>query len=600
MFKYLSKFWYLFGNKPKKLLLLLFAALLVSCLETIGIGLVGPFMALVTSSNAIENNVLLNKIYQQLNLNSQNTFISILGLLIIFIFYVKSGLRFYLQRAIFRFGYDQQGELRLRLLKTYLQLPYTFHLRNNTALFIQNIIEETKSVANGILITFLNGAAHLFILCALFLLLVSTDVLSMVVILTVILTVFFIYKSFRRKLAFWGKEASLSSTEAIRIVNHSLGGLKETRVIGCESYFISQMREQAQRYAISMSSALSFRIVPLVIIESLIITFLIGLVSLSLIFGRDSQQLISVLSIFTIAAVRIIPSGNQVTSAIMSLKNSSFAFNKLYHDLREIDRLNVDNSSNFLPARNLDKTITNQDVVKKPLQFKNQIVLDQVAYNYPNASEAALTGISLTIKKGQSIALIGKSGAGKTTLVDVILGLLTPERGDIRVDNTSVYQDLRSWHNLVGYIPQSIFLLDETIEKNIAFGVPEHLIDPIQLNNAIEAAQLQELVEQLPEGVKTKVGERGVRLSGGQRQRVGIARALYHEREILVLDEATAALDNETESKVTEAIKSLSGLKTMIIIAHRLTTVKHCDRLYVIERGRIVKSGSYQEVVLNT
>ena len=179
------------------------------------------------------------------------------------------------------------------------------------------------------------------------------------------------------------------------------------------------------------------------------------------------------------------------------------------------------------------------------------------------------------------------------------MGLLTPDKGEIRVDNTSVYQDLRSWQNLVGYIPQSIFLLDDTIEKNIAFGVPEHLINQIELNKAIEAAQLQELVEHLQEGVQTKVGERGVRLSGGQRQRVGIARALYHKREILILDEATAALDNETESLVTDAIKSLSGLKTMIIIAHRLTTVEHCDRVYVMDRGRIIQSGSYQEVVLN-
>ena len=203
-----------------------------------------------------------------------------------------------------------------------------------------------------------------------------------------------------------------------------------------------------------------------------------------------------------------------------------------------------------------------------------------------------------TIKKGESIALIGKSGAGKTTLVDVILGLLQPQQGDIKVDSHSIYCNLRNWQNLVGYIPQSIFLIDDTLEKNIAFGVPQDAIDRPQLYQAIKAAQLEEVVENLPDGLQTIVGERGLLLSGGQRQRVGIARALYHEREILVLDEATAALDNETESLITKAITSLSGTKTMIIIAHRLTTVKHCDRIYLMEKGRIIKSGSYEKVVL--
>jgi ATP-binding cassette, subfamily B, bacterial PglK len=194
--------------------------------------------------------------------------------------------------------------------------------------------------------------------------------------------------------------------------------------------------------------------------------------------------------------------------------------------------------------------------------------------------------------------LIGKSGAGKTTLVDVILGLLIPQNGDIIVDGTSIYPDLRAWQNLIGYVPQSIFLIDDTLERNIAFGVPDQLIDRQKLDKAIIAAQLEELVEQLPHGIGTMVGERGVLLSGGQRQRVGIARALYHEREILVFDEATAALDNETEGLVTEAIKSLSGIKTMIIIAHRFSTIEHCDRIYQLDKGCLVKSGSYREVIL--
>ncbi len=212
----------------------------------------------------------------------------------------------------------------------------------------------------------------------------------------------------------------------------------------------------------------------------------------------------------------------------------------------------------------------------------------------------AVENVSLKIKKGQSIALIGKSGSGKTTLVDIILGLLEPNQGDILVDGKSVYNNLRSWQNMIGYIPQSIFLIDDTVERNIAFGVPDSAIDPAKINKALQAAQLEELITQLPQGIQTEVGERGVRLSGGQRQRIGIARALYHEREILVLDEATSALDNETEKLVSEAIKSLAGTKTLIIIAHRLSTVEHCDRVYLMDKGHVIKSGSYQEVVVET
>ncbi|MEM7064220.1 MAG: ATP-binding cassette domain-containing protein, partial [Cyanobacteria bacterium P01_B01_bin.77] len=221
----------------------------------------------------------------------------------------------------------------------------------------------------------------------------------------------------------------------------------------------------------------------------------------------------------------------------------------------------------------------------------------QVTYSYPEVETPALNDLSLVIKKGQSIAFIGKSGAGKTTLVDLILGLLVPNGGDVRVDNVSIYKDIRAWQNLVGYIPQTIFLMDDTIERNIAFGVPDELIDQTKLQKAIEAAQLGDFINTLPETINTVVGERGVRLSGGQRQRIGIARALYHEREILVLDEATSALDNETEQLVSESISALAGTKTLIIIAHRLSTIEKCDYVYMLQSGEIIKSGSYQEVV---
>jgi ABC-type multidrug transport system fused ATPase/permease subunit len=294
------------------------------------------------------------------------------------------------------------------------------------------------------------------------------------------------------------------------------------------------------------------------------------------------------------------PSASQLISTFGMLRNSEYTLNKLYYDLKELELEPQEKKKGLEISHglSLSRLLNFQPHKSQAMAFIDQITIDRVTYRYSNNSNVVLKDICLTLRKGQSIAFIGKSGAGKTTLVDILLGLLTPERGDIRVDGISIYNDLRLWQNLIGYIPQSIFLIDDTIERNIAFGVPDHLIDAQKLEKAIQAAQLVELVAQLSDGVKTSVGERGVRLSGGQRQRIGIARALYHEREILVLDEATSALDTETENLVSEALKSLSSTKTMIIIAHRLTTVEHCDCIYLLDKGEIVKSGSYQEVVL--
>ncbi|MGA9377411.1 MAG: ATP-binding cassette domain-containing protein, partial [Phormidium sp.] len=324
-------------------------------------------------------------------------------------------------------------------------------------------------------------------------------------------------------------------------------------------------------------------------------------VSVSLLFEQRSQNLVSVLGIFAIASIRLLPSASQLMSNMGVLRNFKPTLDRLYLDLKEIEKPEAVNylkiSQGVIPSKGV-KFERQQSIKTIAMPFTEEIVLNKVNYAYPEVASNSLTDISLIVKKGESIGLIGKSGAGKTTLVDVFLGLLIPQSGDIQVDSLSVYGSLRSWQNLIGYIPQSIFLTDDTIERNIAFGVQDHQIDQQRLDEAIKSAQLSELIAQLPEGRQTMVGEHGVRLSGGQRQRIGIARALYHEREILVLDEATSALDNETENLISQAIQDLSGTKTMIIIAHRLTTLEHCDRIYEMEKGRIVKSGSYQEVVL--
>ena len=590
MIKYLSKFIYIIGERKSRLVSMLFLFFLTSLLDTVGIGLIGPFLLLINSPNIIHTNPFSEWIYSELNLKTEASFITIFGFAILIVFYIKSFLTFKVQKYILRFSYTQQGELSKKLLSSYLSAPYIYFLNKNTAVLIQNIFNESRNFANGIMLPLLNSASYGILSLFLAVLLIKTSPLATIGILLMLLIPIFLYQRFKYKLVQWGKEGSNANVNLFRTVNHSLGGLKETRIIGCEAYFEDQMARHTEIFETTVSESQAFKMLPRILIEAVLITFLVGLTFVFLLINQSSQNLTSVLGIFAMASIRLIPSITQLTNSAASLRGCSHTLNTLYYDLKELQELKEG-------TRSLTHKKTEVSQPAYTLSFSQELVLDKVGYSYPNSSDLVLNDISLTIKKGQSIALIGKSGAGKTTLVDIILGLLTPSQGDIKVDGHSIYEDVRAWQNLVGYIPQTIFLMDDTLARNIAFGLPDHLIDFAKLEESIQAAQLGELVEDLPQGIETMIGEKGIRLSGGQRQRVGIARALYHEREILVLDEATAALDNETERLVSQAIQSLSGTKTLIIIAHRLSTIEHCDHVYLLEKGRVVKSGTYEEVV---
>jgi ATP-binding cassette, subfamily B, bacterial PglK len=590
MQKQLSKSFYILHGKHKTLVLMVFLFLFVSFIEVVSTGLVGQFISLATDPNSINKNSFFTSIAKWLDISSQSQLLVIFGSLVIVIFYFKSFLSFFSQKIIFEFGFKLQGELSARLINLYLDAPYTFHLNRNSASLIQNIIGETSRFSQGVISPALTSVSNAVITIALVGLLIKVNIMAMVVISAILLLSYALMFSLKNKIALWGRQGSEAHTEMMRVINHSLGGLKETKIIGCESYFEDQMESQIMKHSTSSSLALSFGNLPRYIIEAFLISFLIGFTFLFLATNQGNVQgLSATLGVFALVSIRLIPAVGNLLTSINGIRYSAYSIDKIHLDLKELEKPNLYNKS---------KSISFAQNTRPVLPFKTSITLENITYSYPNAHKKSLEGISLTIRKGESIGLIGKSGAGKTTLVDVILGLLTAQIGDIKVDGTSIYTDLRSWQNMIGYVPQTIFLVDDTLKKNIAFGVSEHLIDSHRLEKAILAAQLEELVENLPNGLNTMVGERGVMLSGGQRQRIGIARALYHEREILVFDEATAALDNETEGLVTEAIKSLSGIKTMIIIAHRLSTIEHCDRIYQLDKGHILNSGSYNEVVL--
>ncbi len=585
---YLLKVLYVLSGRGHQLAILLVAFVFASLLEALGIGLIGPFLSIVADPSIIERQPVLRWMTGMLNLRTESQVIIGMGLLVMALFCFKAVAYFLCKIHIYRFSYRQKKELEKRLVHTYLHIPYLFHLNHNSAVMIKNIVVESYQLAANCLVPLLEVVANVVIVVVLLSLLAYTDFSLLVVALAILLPVSLIFARVSRRVRNWGAIKSDTQGDMVRAINHGLGGLKETKIIGCEDYFEQDLVTHATAFSKAAVWVEGFYILPRITIETILVLFLLAFIVFSqLIMGRTLEDLTSVMGVFAVASIRLLPAASQSLSALTSIRESSYALDMLYHDLKELERFNTQAPIPNLAGHSPHLTTA----------FQYDITLEHLSYRYPSAQSPAIEDLSLTIRKGESIALVGKSGSGKTTLVDIVLGLLQPASGDIKVDGVSIYNNLRAWQNLLGYIPQSIFLSDETVEQNIAFGVPIDQIDPDRLWEAVQAAQLEDLIATLPEGVKTPVGERGVRLSGGQRQRIGIARALYHGREILVLDEATSALDTETEQRVSEAINTLAGSKTLIIIAHRFSTIKQCDRIYRLDQGRLQQSGSYEEVI---
>lgn len=589
-----DKFLYVFSGRQRQLLVLLIIFLISSLLEAFGIGMIGAFLNLASAPEKIKKTSIINEIYHYLNPGSDGEFIALLGIFIVGIFIAKS-IAFFLGKAYtFKTLMNQRATIQERLFDVYLLAPYEFHLGRNTSDFINKISSETFRFTNLFAVPFVELFSHGIVILSLVILMTVTDKILLVFSLIILAPAILIVALLSKRLRAWGKKSSLSKQKTIKTINHGLGGLKETRIIGCEEHFRQELKKSVSDQAHVETLFRSSQFLPRALIEALLVVVVVGFVCFSQLFlQEDFQSAVSTMGVFALASFRLVPSASQLSNCLSKLRNSSYTLDILHLDLKEAGSVN-------LSSEPYNKNKKYNIVQKKTLDFSETIDLKEVFYRYPTAQTSSLNGISMSIRRGSSIGIIGKSGAGKTTLVDVLLALLMPESGDILVDGRSIYENLQGWKQLIGYIPQSIYLLDDTVENNIAYGVSSEHIDKSRLSYAIHAAQLDGLIQDLENGVKTRIGERGVRLSGGQRQRIGIARALYHQREILVLDEATSALDSETEKLISDSIQALSGSKTLIIIAHRLTTIEHCDFICVLEKGRVVRAGNYQEVVLES
>jgi ABC-type multidrug transport system fused ATPase/permease subunit len=369
----------------------------------------------------------------------------------------------------------------------------------------------------------------------------------------------------------WGKARQLHEGLRLQHLQQGLGGVKDVKLLGREEEFLAQYHVHNLGSAAVGRRQNIMQALPLLWFELLGVFSLATLMITMIIEGKPVAVCVSALSVFAVAAFRIMPAMNRIVMSVQNLRYSLPVTNILYSEVHQ-----------------LETSSTNREH-KIPMPFKRELELFNVGYTYPSASGIAIEAINLIINKGSSVAFVGESGAGKSTLVDLILGLLTPDQGSIRIDGVNIHSNIRAWQEQIGYVPQTIYLSDDSICRNIAFGVPSSQIDVAAVNRALKAAQLDEFIASLPDGLNTLVGERGVRLSGGQCQRIGIARALYHNPSVLVLDEATSALDLATEAGVMEAVYALKGDRTLIIIAHRLSTVQQCDRVISMDHGKLIE-----------
>jgi ATP-binding cassette, subfamily B, bacterial PglK len=586
LLKYLREIIFLAGDDRKKIKWMALAFFLLSIFDLVGIGLIVPYIALIANPE-----IFTQSNFYPLFLSigfSPTTDESLVALsyVLLTIFFLKTVSVIWINRTILRFCFKRGAKLRYFLMRSYQDLPYSEYTNRNSSEYIYNIQSLTNQYSQVILQSFLrlisDGAVGIMIL----ILLAWSNGPAFVLLVFLLGGLVLLYDIFfRKRIHLFGKLSNDYSTKMLQGVHEGMEGLKEIRILGKEAFFYSVVKENAKKYSEVGAKSLIISTAPRYLLEFILVLFMVLLTLGAIILEQDSAKLLATFSMFGVASMRLIPSVNQVISGVTQLRFGRHSVSLLYSDMRKIDNLSKKNSFN------------NNSIDSNKQKSFESIALKNIDFSYLGKGDRVIKDISFKIKAGESIGIVGSSGSGKTTMVDLMLGLLNPNEGMVLYNDTPLKENLAQWHSQVAYLPQQIFLIDNTLRNNIALGVKEEEINNIMIDESLHQARLIELVKQLPNGVDTILGERGVRLSGGQRQRVALARAFYHQRSVLIMDESTSALDNETESEIVEEIKRLKGKKTVIVIAHRLTTVQHCDRIYRLDNGKIIESGSYKSVI---
>jgi ABC-type multidrug transport system fused ATPase/permease subunit len=568
-----SKLWELLTLAERRNAIMLLVLMFIGMvLETLGVGLVIPALGLLTQSGFERNYPALQSTLQAIGNPSRQNLVVGGMLVLVGVYLVKTLFLAFLAWQQTRFAFDVQAQLSQRLFSVYLRQPYTFHLQRNSAQLIRNVINEVSQFTFGGLIPAMLLLTEMMVLLGLCCLLLFVEPLGALIVMSVLgAAAWGFHQLTRRHIARWGEERQYHEGLRLQHLQQGLGGAKDVKLLGRETEFLQNYKIHNVHSARVGQLQTTLQQLPRLWLELLAVSGLAILVISMLAQGRALDSVLPTLGLFAAAAFRLMPSVNRVLGAVQALRYGLPGIDVLHREV-------------MLATPDIDNTRSSLAV------FRTDIELSQISYVYPNVTEPALKNISLTIRRGESVGFVGTSGAGKSTLVDILLGLLTPKTGEVRMDGKNIQVNLRNWQNQIGYVPQSIYLTDDTLRRNVAFGLSDEQIDDVAVQRAIRAAQLEDFVASQPNGLETLVGERGIRLSGGQRQRIGIARALYHDPGVLVLDEATSSLDTATENGVMQAVRALHGSKTILIVAHRLSTVEHCDRLYRLEQGRMVQA----------
>jgi ABC-type multidrug transport system fused ATPase/permease subunit len=571
-----KKIWMLLIPRQRFVAVFLMGAILLnSILETFSIGLILPLVKLITNPDAVQNYSMIVRFAGFFGLTDNREILVYIFYFFIAIYICKTiyfmGLTYFQQRFVANIMHN----LSSRLFNIYLCSPWTFHLSKNSAELQNNIINQAGSLCTGLISSVLNLSTESLVAGTIVILLLFIDPTATFLAIIIIGAVSIIFFYFvRGKLESYGTIAQEFSAKMIKTVNEAFGGIKETKVLGREYYFVKTYGKNNLEYVKSWIYPALIHQIQRSTIEILFIGGIIAISLYILLSGKETSYLISILALLAAAAFRLMPSVNRMNQAIIIIKYYKPILDTVYGDVNiPIDKIKVSHDSG--------------QVIPRTPTLQKSIELVNVSFRYPGSNQNILDSVSISIPRGCSIGFIGPSGAGKTTIVDIILGLLKPDSGKVLVDGCNIHENLDLWQQHIGYIPQNIYLSDNTICRNIAFGLDDTEIDEDKVWAAIKNAQLEEVVMALPEGLDTRIGEHGLRMSGGQRQRIGIARALYNDPEVLVMDEATSSLDTETEKELSNAIDRLSGQKTLLIIAHRMTTVEKCDIRFYIRNGKI-------------
>jgi ATP-binding cassette, subfamily B, bacterial PglK len=583
----IKKIFKLLTKQERKRLYTLFGAMVISAIiEVAGVASILPFLSLITNPGIIQSNNILKWLYASLNFHSSNRFLILIGFIVLVILIVSNILALLMRWALARFSNMRTYTISRSLLINYLYQPYIFFLNHNTSTLGKDILSEVEKAVIGVILPLLDifsrGIVALFILI---LLLIVNPLLALSLIVILGSAYLFIYKFIKQKLYNIGKKSYDANTERYKALDEAFGDIRLIKLKGCEDFFVNSFSRPSYDIAKINSTNTIITQAPRYIMEIIAFGGIIIIVLYLLASGTGIQNLLQLIVLYAFAMLRLMPSLQAILASAAQIRFSTKTIDALYETM-----------SSFNYEQHLSCAYSKST---KMFSLKKEFRLEGITFSYPKTHEPVIKDLNLKVDVNSSVALVGITGAGKTTIANIILGLLKPDNGRMLVDGIEITdENLSNWQRNLGYIPQDIYLQDDTVARNIAFGITDENIDLDVVENVARIANIHNfIVEQLPDGYQTIVGERGVRLSGGQRQRIGIARALYNNPGILVLDEATSALDGATEREVFTAIQNVAKTKTLIIIAHRLTTIKECDVIYVLKNGSITSTGKYDELI---